>query len=193
MQSRHQFSYSKYELFWIIEENRLSYEIIFISAKRFWRKIFCHEIWDTVYFAFETLGTSFSYGIWNLSYSQKKICVRYSYIDYGIFHDSEIEIWAKQANIHSCIFPVRKCGHRVPYIILVFSIWTPGVGDGQGGLASCDSWGRKELDITEWLIWSDIKLWKAGWRYPYKIYEKLYIDIWKSGYQYFYEMGKTLW
>ena len=24
-----------------------------------------------------------------------------------------------------------------------------GVGDGQGGLASCDSWGRKELDTTE--------------------------------------------
>ena len=27
--------------------------------------------------------------------------------------------------------------------------WTPGVGDGQGSLACCDSWGRKELDITE--------------------------------------------
>ena len=26
---------------------------------------------------------------------------------------------------------------------------TPGVGDGQGGLASCDSWGRKESDTTE--------------------------------------------
>ena len=24
-----------------------------------------------------------------------------------------------------------------------------GIGDGQGGLACCDSWGRKELDITE--------------------------------------------
>ena len=28
---------------------------------------------------------------------------------------------------------------------------TPGVGDGQGGLACCDSWGRKELDTTEQL------------------------------------------
>ena len=28
--------------------------------------------------------------------------------------------------------------------------WTP-VGDGQGGLACCDSWGRKESDTTEWL------------------------------------------
>ena len=30
---------------------------------------------------------------------------------------------------------------------------TPGVGDGQGGLACCDSWGLKELDTTEWLNW----------------------------------------
>ena len=35
-------------------------------------------------------------------------------------------------------------------------VWTPGVGDGQGGLVCCDSWGRKELDTTEWLIWSDL-------------------------------------
>ena len=27
--------------------------------------------------------------------------------------------------------------------------WTLGVGDGQGGLACCDSWGRKEWDTTE--------------------------------------------
>ena len=26
---------------------------------------------------------------------------------------------------------------------------TPGVGDGQGGLACCDSWGRKESDMTK--------------------------------------------
>ena len=25
----------------------------------------------------------------------------------------------------------------------------PGVGDGQGGLACCHSWDRKELDTTE--------------------------------------------
>ena len=36
------------------------------------------------------------------------------------------------------------------------SEWTPGVGDGQGGLECCDSWGRKESDTTEWLIWSDL-------------------------------------
>ena len=33
--------------------------------------------------------------------------------------------------------------------------WTPEVGDGQGGLVCCDSWGRKELDTTEWLNWTE--------------------------------------
>ena len=31
--------------------------------------------------------------------------------------------------------------------------WTPGVGDGQGGLACCNSCGYKESDMTEWLNW----------------------------------------
>ena len=31
------------------------------------------------------------------------------------------------------------------------SEWSPGVGDGQGGLACCNSWGRKESDTTEQL------------------------------------------
>ena len=35
----------------------------------------------------------------------------------------------------------QLCGHEFE--------WTPGVGDGQGGLAFCDSWGRKESDTTE--------------------------------------------
>ena len=33
--------------------------------------------------------------------------------------------------------------------------WTPGVGDGQGGLAFCDSWGRKESNTTEQLNWTE--------------------------------------
>ena len=33
------------------------------------------------------------------------------------------------------------------------SEWTPGIGDGQGGLACFDSWGRKKLDTTERLNW----------------------------------------
>ena len=38
------------------------------------------------------------------------------------------------------------------------SEWTPGVGDGQGGLACCDSWDRKESDTTERLNWTDEQL-----------------------------------
>ena len=37
------------------------------------------------------------------------------------------------------------------------SEWTPGDGDGQGGLACCDSWGRKESDTTEQLNWTELK------------------------------------
>ena len=37
----------------------------------------------------------------------------------------------------------------------VESQWTPAVGDGQGGLACCDSWGSKESDTTEWLNWTE--------------------------------------
>ena len=33
--------------------------------------------------------------------------------------------------------------------------WTPGAGDGPGGLACCDSWGRKELDMTS--DWTELK------------------------------------
>ena len=33
--------------------------------------------------------------------------------------------------------------------------WTPGVGDGQGGLACCSPRGRKESDMTETLNWTD--------------------------------------
>ena len=38
----------------------------------------------------------------------------------------------------------------------VESEWTLGVGDGQGGLACCNSWGCKELDTTEQLNWTEL-------------------------------------
>ena len=40
------------------------------------------------------------------------------------------------------------------------SVWTPGVGDGQGGLECCNSWGCKESDTTEWLNWKADSQWK---------------------------------
>ena len=37
--------------------------------------------------------------------------------------------------------------------------WTLGVGDEQGGLACCNSWGRKEWDTTERLNWTELNKW----------------------------------
>ena len=34
--------------------------------------------------------------------------------------------------------------------------WTPGVDNGQAGLACCNSWGRRESDTTEWLNWIEL-------------------------------------
>ena len=39
--------------------------------------------------------------------------------------------------------------------------WTPGVGDGQGGLECCSPWGRKESDTTEWVDWGDWHSWPS--------------------------------
>ena len=36
------------------------------------------------------------------------------------------------------------------------SEWTSGVGDGQGGLACCNSWNCKESDTTERLNWTEL-------------------------------------
>ena len=50
------------------------------------------------------------------------------------------------------------------------SEWTPGVGDGQGGLVCCDSWDHRELDRTELLNWTELKItcyrdWQVGINY----------------------------
>ena len=45
------------------------------------------------------------------------------------------------------------------------SQWTPGVGDGQGGLMCCNSWGCKELDTTERLNWIETKFWQIDRQY----------------------------
>ena len=39
--------------------------------------------------------------------------------------------------------------------------WALGVGDGQGGLACCGSWGHKESDRTEQLNWTELNLTQA--------------------------------
>ena len=46
--------------------------------------------------------------------------------------------------------------------------WTPGVGDGQGGLACCDSRGRKKSDTTEQLNWNwNNNLWCSDCLHPF--------------------------
>ena len=42
--------------------------------------------------------------------------------------------------------------------------WTLGVGDGQGGLACCYSWGQKESDTTEQLNWTVKSPNRCWWR-----------------------------
>ena len=41
--------------------------------------------------------------------------------------------------------------------------WTPGVGDRQGALGCCSSWGCKESDMTEWLNWTELTGGKCQW------------------------------
>ena len=40
--------------------------------------------------------------------------------------------------------------------------WTPGVGDGQGGLSCCGSWGCKESDMTKWMNWTELNWTEAS-------------------------------
>ena len=47
--------------------------------------------------------------------------------------------------------------------------WTPGVGDGQGGMACFGSWGCKESDMTERLNCTECKC-----MYGIKFYETVY-------------------
>ena len=60
--------------------------------------------------------------------------------------------------------------------------WTPGVGDGQGGLACCDSWGHKESDTTKWLNWTELNDGQAGFRKGRGIRSNCQhlLDHWKS-------------
>ena len=71
------------------------------------------------------------------------------------------------------------------------SEWTPGVGEGQGGLACCDSWGRKESDTTERLNWTELKQinWTEWlfmlnycvcvyWLFVYPLLRNVYSSLW---------------
>ena len=53
-------------------------------------------------------------------------------------------------------------------------VWvTLGVGDGQGGLACCNSWGRKESDMTEQLNWTELMI----YYYTFHLYESMFFSL----------------
>ena len=58
---------------------------------------------------------------------------------------------------------------------------TPGVGDGQGGLVCCSSWGCKESDMTEWLTELNLMtilsplLWSTAQKL--KLFSKYYFSL----------------
>ena len=55
------------------------------------------------------------------------------------------------------------------------SKWTPGVGEGQGGLACCDSWGHKESDTTERLNWTELNWLITKYTYIWNERELLFL------------------
>ena len=96
--------------------------------------------------------------------------------------------------------------------------WTLGVGDGQGGLACCGSWGRKKSDTTEWLNWTELNwvdkkpfsisafLKNGGhrvrpafilicrnntWSFIYSLFEKYFLSSWHMQSTVFYAARNT--
>ena len=55
-------------------------------------------------------------------------------------------------------------------------VWTPGVGNGQGGLACCDSWGCKESDMLS--DWTELN-WTLASSLP-KLLEKISVKSYKK-------------
>ena len=54
-------------------------------------------------------------------------------------------------------FQIRKGVHQGCMLSpCLFNLYALGVGDGQGGMACCDSWGCKESDMTERLNWTEL-------------------------------------
>ena len=52
--------------------------------------------------------------------------------------------------------------------------WTPGVGNGQGGLTCRGSWGGKESDTTELLNWTDFQSFHI---YPVSVIRKVFYSV----------------
>ena len=70
----------------------------------------------------------------------------------------------------STFWTIQKPEWKNWYIVNWTSVhefgWSLGAGDGQGGLELCNSWGRKESDMTERLNWTqhpcNVALWSGA-------------------------------
>jgi len=69
------------------------------------------------------------------------------------------------------------------------SEWTPRVGDGHGGLVCCDSWGCKESDTTERLIWTDtLAAWSRKTFLGFALYINENLNPYRN-YKWFFAVG----
>ena len=69
--------------------------------------------------------------------------------------------------------------------------WTPGVGDGQEGLACCSPCGRKESDMTEWLNWNELN-WEKNNSFLSPLKIRNWQSTWPAGKQINYTFGASM-
>ena len=55
--------------------------------------------------------------------------------------------------------------------------WNLGIGDGQGGLMCCGSWGDKESDKTEWLNWTELITLPAALDWMFVSHQNSYAEV----------------
>ena len=70
-------------------------------------------------------------------------------------HAPKASSMSPKHGLDSTLLLPHRLSYKVPVPVLPAENRNPGVGDGQGGLACCSSWGRKESDMTEWLNWTE--------------------------------------
>ena len=69
----------------------------------------------------------------------------------------------------------------LPSVVIPTPVFLPGKPHGQGSLACCSPWGRKELDTTEWLSWTEQRVghdWADVTHSQSKCQEKIQISHW---------------
>ena len=61
--------------------------------------------------------------------------------------------------------------------LMDMSLQALGVSDGQGSLVCCSPWGRKELDTTVQLNWTELSTW-SNWAIPLLTIQTSFSFIW---------------